>query len=316
MSHVRLLLCAASVLAASFLLNTRTLAEETTPACPPGAACPVKDAGNCATCPHHTVDNKDCASCPAKDEAACEGKDKAACDASAECARCPGKDTAACADCEHAATQPAASADDANAVPYYAAPYPLTTCLVSGEPLGEMGDPITVDFRGQKIQLCCPHCEEALNKDPKKYIRALNEAVIAQQKPYYPLTTCIVSGDELEDDAVEYVYENRLYRLCCAMCVSAFRKDPAKYAQALTDAVVAKQAADYPLSTCPATGRTLDATNTVNTVVGDRLVRVCGKGCASHLGEEPAKFLQLLDDAIEQQAAAQQSQESAETANP
>jgi len=51
--------------------------------------------------------------------------------------------------------------------------YPLTTCLVSGEKLGEMGPPIMVDYKGQKIGFCCKSCIGDFNKDPAKYLAKL-----------------------------------------------------------------------------------------------------------------------------------------------
>jgi hypothetical protein len=70
------------------------------------------------------------------------------------------------------------------------------------------------------------------------------EAVVA-----YPLTTCVVSGDKLEDGEmgppVNYVYKeegkpDRLVRFCCKGCIKDFKKDPAKYLKMIDDAAAAK----------------------------------------------------------------------------
>lgn len=47
--------------------------------------------------------------------------------------------------------------------------YPLTTCVVSGEKLGSMGDPLVVHHDGKKILLCCEHCLPKFKADPAKY---------------------------------------------------------------------------------------------------------------------------------------------------
>ena len=47
--------------------------------------------------------------------------------------------------------------------------YPLTTCVVSGEKLGEMGDPVVVTRDGVEIHLCCKNCIKELDADPKKF---------------------------------------------------------------------------------------------------------------------------------------------------
>lgn len=55
-------------------------------------------------------------------------------------------------------------------------PYPLETCLVSGEKLGEMGDPYVITYEGQEIKFCCKDCEKDFNKDPDKYLAKLKKA--------------------------------------------------------------------------------------------------------------------------------------------
>ena len=61
-------------------------------------------------------------------------------------------------------------------------PYPLTTCVVSGEKLGEMGDPYVFTYKGQEIKMCCKNCLKDFNKDPDKYIKKIAEAEKAAKK--------------------------------------------------------------------------------------------------------------------------------------
>ena len=56
-----------------------------------------------------------------------------------------------------------------------AKPYPLKTCLVSGEELGKMGEPIRIVHGGQEIKFCCKSCEPDFKKDPAKYLAKLKE---------------------------------------------------------------------------------------------------------------------------------------------
>src|SRR6266478_9493141 len=60
--------------------------------------------------------------------------------------------------------------------------YPLTTCVVSGEKLGEMGKPYTFTHEGQEIQLCCKSCLKDFKKDPAKYVKKLNDAKAKEKK--------------------------------------------------------------------------------------------------------------------------------------
>ena len=47
--------------------------------------------------------------------------------------------------------------------------YPLATCVISGEKLGSMGDPVIVHHDGKEIRLCCEHCLPKFKADPAKY---------------------------------------------------------------------------------------------------------------------------------------------------
>jgi hypothetical protein len=68
-------------------------------------------------------------------------------------------------------------------------------------------------------------------------------------KSAYPMTTCVVSGDKLDDNSmggpIDYVYQakgqpDRLIRFCCKDCVKDFEKEPAKYLAKLDEATAAK----------------------------------------------------------------------------
>ncbi len=52
-------------------------------------------------------------------------------------------------------------------------PYPLDVCIVSGEKLGSMGDPIVINHDGQEIKFCCDSCPPKFDKDPAKFLGKL-----------------------------------------------------------------------------------------------------------------------------------------------
>jgi len=54
--------------------------------------------------------------------------------------------------------------------------YPLDFCLVSGEPLGSMGAPITMEYEGRTVKFCCEACIGAFQADPDAYLKKLDEA--------------------------------------------------------------------------------------------------------------------------------------------
>jgi YHS domain-containing protein len=59
----------------------------------------------------------------------------------------------------------------------------------------------------------------------------------AKPKPY-PLKTCLVTDDGLDDmdERVSIVYEGQTFEFCCKPCVKKFYKNPGKYVRALEKA--------------------------------------------------------------------------------
>ena len=56
------------------------------------------------------------------------------------------------------------------------ADYPLKTCVVSGETLGEMGDPLAFEYDGTEVQFCCAGCIKEFRKDPATYLGKVRSA--------------------------------------------------------------------------------------------------------------------------------------------
>jgi YHS domain-containing protein len=79
---------------------------------------------------------------------------------------------AGCAGCSGAASL----ADKAAA----ARPYPLPTCIVTDEKLGEMGEPFVFVYQGQEIKLCCKSCKKKFDKAPETYLQKLAQAPAAK----------------------------------------------------------------------------------------------------------------------------------------
>jgi hypothetical protein len=76
----------------------------------------------------------------------------------------------------------ASRAADTNPVaPATPTPYPLNTCVVSGEKLGgDMGDPIVFVYTNkginQEIKFCCPMCKPKFLAAPDKYMKTIKDA--------------------------------------------------------------------------------------------------------------------------------------------
>jgi YHS domain-containing protein len=114
-------------------------------------------------------------------------------------------------------------------------PYPLDTCVVSGEKLGgDMGDPYVFAYEGREIKLCCKSCKKDFDKEPAKFVAKVDDA--AKKVKPYKLTTCVVSGDKLGDDPYVFVSKGQEIKLCCKDCLKEFNKDSAKYLKQLETA--------------------------------------------------------------------------------
>jgi YHS domain-containing protein len=125
-----------------------------------------------------------------------------------------------------------------------ASSYPIDFCVVSGEKLGSMGDPIKYQHEGREVQFCCGGCIASFEKDPAKYLAALDVAIVKAQSESYPLDICPISGEKLGGmgDPIDIVYNDQLVRFCCNGCTKDFYKNPDKYLKMVADARQAKSA--------------------------------------------------------------------------
>src|SRR5436305_257736 len=60
--------------------------------------------------------------------------------------------------------------------PAKAKSYPLKTCVVSDEKLGEMGDPFVFKYKDREVKLCCKSCKKDFDKNPEKFIKKIEKA--------------------------------------------------------------------------------------------------------------------------------------------
>ena len=127
---------------------------------------------------------------------------------------------------------------DARIIEQQMAGYPLTTCPVSLEPLGSMGDPVDYVYNNRLVRFCCKGCLRGFKKNPGPVLAVLDKAVIAEQLADYLLKSCPISGEDLGSmgGPIDYVIANQLVRLCCTGCVSAFYKNPAPHLASLREA--------------------------------------------------------------------------------
>jgi YHS domain-containing protein len=174
-------------------------------------------------------------------------------------------------------------------------PYPLDYCIVTGEALGSMDKPVSLEHAGREIQFCCGSCVKKFKADPERYLKEIDAAVMQEQRPLYPLMTCVVDGKPLGATPIEFLSQYTLVRVDSEACRAAFLADPKKPLAVLEQAVIAKQGPTYPLGTCVVTGEKLgEMGDPVNYVYQGHLVRFCCSGCIRSFEKDPASYLKKI----------------------
>ena len=109
------------------------------------------------------------------------------------------------------------------------AAYPLDTCIMSGEKLGDKSVDAVINNR--YVKFCCADCVDSFKKDVAANMKKLDAAVIEKQKAAYTAKKCPVSGEELGSmgDPLNVVIANQMVSLCCKGCEKKLRAEPAKY---------------------------------------------------------------------------------------
>jgi YHS domain-containing protein len=64
-----------------------------------------------------------------------------------------------------------------------AAAYPIDWCIVSGEKLGAMGDPVPYEYKGKTVQFCCKQCVKIFEKSPDAFIARYDSAAAGLLMP-------------------------------------------------------------------------------------------------------------------------------------
>ena len=103
---------------------------------------------------------------------------------------------------------------------------PQESCPITGK---KVDRGIYADYEGKRVYFCCAACPESFKKDPARYVKEMEAKGITLDKIQ---TTCPVMGGKI-NKAIFVDHDGKRVYLCCAACVSAVKKDPAKYIKKL-----------------------------------------------------------------------------------
>ncbi len=172
--------------------------------------------------------------------------------------------------------------------------YPIETCIVTGDKLGD--DTINHVHNNRLVRLANAEAAVAFKTDPVKHLEALDKKIVEVQLPDYPMDTCPVGGPlGSMGEPVNFIYMNRLVRFCCGGCEDKLVNDPAKYMGELNAAYANQQRNGYALDTCVVSGAPLGSMGEpVELVAGTELVRFCCDGCLPEFKQNPSEFLSKL----------------------
>lgn len=208
-------------------------------------------------------------------------------------------------------------------------PYTLAACIVSGKTLPEKpfilvysNDKDPIDD-GREIRFCCGECAATFQKDPKPYLSKIDAAMVEQQLAHYPAGDCPIMPDEpLPDprgpeakDADNVIVQNQLVRVCCGKCVRKVKADPERYVRGAERAITKAQGKDYPLATCPISGKPIEG-NGHEFVIASRLVRTCCPNCEPAVRADPLATLAKIDAAAKAKSGAAASDAAKPSASP
>lgn len=208
------------------------------------------------------------------------------------------------ADAALAAPAPASPAAESPAPLPVAAPsaargdlYYFVDCAQCDRLLGTRGEPVQRVFDGRHLRFCELACAEQFAADVPAGMGRLDALMIADQAPLYPIETSIVSGRALAGSPRQFVWGNRLIRVCDASEESQFLENPSRFMPALDKATVEARWKGYPVVKCPVQGTRLeDEYNPrMAVVVAQRIVRVCCLDCAARVRGQPSHYLPLID---------------------
>lgn len=176
--------------------------------------------------------------------------------------------------------------------------YPVTTCVIGGGELGDMGDPIEMVHNNRLVRFCCAGCVPSFNKDPATALAKLDAMIIESQLASYPINECLISGEEFGTEAenpINFVVANRLFRVCCEHCRQDVTDHPAEYLAKLDLAYADAQRESYAMTTCAVSGGELGSMGEpIEIVAGNTLIKLCCSGCVDKVKADPATYTAMV----------------------
>ena len=171
--------------------------------------------------------------------------------------------------------------------------FPFTTCVACNKTLPST--PVEYVKSGRLFRLDSAACQTAVDANFTAFAKKIDDAVIAQQKPTYPLTTSALSGKKLDPSSIDHVFGTRLIRLADAAEVASFDTDPSLGTRKLNEAYIAMQLPTYPYKKDPVNKEDLAGKTPVKYLWGNKLILFTSSDSIPKFETTPDTFLTLLE---------------------
>ena len=136
----------------------------------------------------------------------------------------------------------------------------------SGTKLGTTGTPVQTLMQGTLVQFCSQACATKANTNADAIVDRVRNAAFEAQSNTYPLTTCVVSGKQLDAYSTSTLIGTTLVRTCCTKCADVVATHPEEYLTKIESARTTKTNTTGATSTgTTGTTNTTGATNTGTT---------------------------------------------------
>jgi len=155
-------------------------------------------------------------------------------------------------------------------------------CPVSGKPVKEE---FSVDYRGRKVEFCCPNCPKAFTKDTKKFAaKADHQLALTGQATQ---VCCPIKGTPMKK-SVSIDVDGVNVAFCCNGCKGKASKADDKVALIFG----AFDKAFTVQTMCPVSNKPIDVKNFVKH--DGKKVYFCCKNCPAAFKKDPAKYVSKL----------------------
>jgi hypothetical protein len=171
--------------------------------------------------------------------------------------------------------------------------YPFTVDLANGKTLPEK--PIEYVKGGKLFRLESEGSKALIDANFDTLSKQIDEAVKGQQKPTYPLKKSVVSDKDLDDKAIDKVWNNRLYRLASEDEVKVFDENKTAAKAKLDKAYIDMQIASYPYKKDPVSKEDLAGKETVKHLWGNKLVLFTSAANAAEFDKNAETYLKILE---------------------